>query len=367
MPAFCGPSVIEESCEGTMNRAYLEVISASTQDRRGIFLGAAEKLGTTAENVEKDFWVCWILDALFNQLPRERPRLLFKGGTSLAKGFGLIPRFSEDIDITVFRDDLGHAASVEELEVLSRKKRQQKLDAIKTSCRSYIGEQLQSGLSGVIERTFTAARTPIQANSLTSDDGDPDGQSLLFKYPTVFEEPEHYVQRVVRIESGAKSALEPHRDVEVTPYLATEVPKLDLSARGITAVIPERTFWDKIVILHGQRASFEARGVLRRGGERISRHYYDAYMVAKTGVGVAALQDRPLGIDCARHARMFFYRPDNDLGAAVEGRFSILPPAGMQRDLRRDYEGMAGMIFGEAPSFDDVLMGITALDGELRQ
>jgi len=45
--------------------------------------------------------------------------LLFKGGTSLSKAFGLISRFSEDIDITIFRDDLGKGARVEELEALS--------------------------------------------------------------------------------------------------------------------------------------------------------------------------------------------------------------------------------------------------------
>src|SRR3546814_21020539 len=60
---------------------------------------AAQRLGTTPHNVEKDFWVCWTLDALFNGLP-DGPRLLFKGGTSLSKGFGLIRRFSEDIDVT---------------------------------------------------------------------------------------------------------------------------------------------------------------------------------------------------------------------------------------------------------------------------
>ena len=66
------------------------------------------------------------------------PRLLFKGGTSLSKAFGLIERFSEDIDVTVFRDDLDQAASVEELEALSNKKRRAKLDAIRDACRAYI-------------------------------------------------------------------------------------------------------------------------------------------------------------------------------------------------------------------------------------
>ncbi len=62
------------------------------------------RLGTSERYVEKEFWVCWALDALFNDRPAGEPRQLFKGGTSLSKAFGLISRFSEDIDITVFRD-----------------------------------------------------------------------------------------------------------------------------------------------------------------------------------------------------------------------------------------------------------------------
>jgi hypothetical protein len=64
------------------------------------------------QNVEKDFWVCWTLDALFNGLAEDSPRLLFKGGTSLSKSFAVIDRFSEDIDITVFRSDLGEDGTI---------------------------------------------------------------------------------------------------------------------------------------------------------------------------------------------------------------------------------------------------------------
>ena len=81
------------------------------------------------------------LDALFNGLP-DSPRLLFKGGTSLSKSFALIDRFSEDIDITVFRNDLGEPASVEELEALSGKKRRARLDAIKAACQAFIAGPL---------------------------------------------------------------------------------------------------------------------------------------------------------------------------------------------------------------------------------
>ena len=90
---------------------YTAFLSASADERRGAFLATAARLNTAEINVEKDFWVCWTLDALFNRLTGERPRLLFKGGTSLSKGYNLISRFSEDVDVTVFRDDLGQAVS----------------------------------------------------------------------------------------------------------------------------------------------------------------------------------------------------------------------------------------------------------------
>src|ERR1700678_793693 len=121
-----------------MNPGFLEIIAATDAEQRDLFVTTATRLGTTVQNIEKDFWVCWTLDALFNGLEAGGPRLLFKGGTSLSKAYGLISRFSEDIDITVFRDDIGQAATVEELEALSGKKRGARLDAIREACQNYI-------------------------------------------------------------------------------------------------------------------------------------------------------------------------------------------------------------------------------------
>ncbi|HWF45885.1 MAG TPA: nucleotidyl transferase AbiEii/AbiGii toxin family protein [Bryobacteraceae bacterium] len=83
-----------------MNPGFSEFLRAAPRDRRDVFLGAATRLGTPEQNVEKDFWVAWTLDVLFNGLPAGHPRLLFKGGTSLSKAYGLISRFSEGIDIS---------------------------------------------------------------------------------------------------------------------------------------------------------------------------------------------------------------------------------------------------------------------------
>ncbi|GLS32053.1 Nucleotidyl transferase AbiEii toxin, Type IV TA system [Mesorhizobium albiziae] len=68
-----------------------------------MFTTTAQRLNSTPQNIEKDFWVCWTLDALFNGLPNDSPRLLFKGGTSLSKGFGLISRLSEDTTLLISR------------------------------------------------------------------------------------------------------------------------------------------------------------------------------------------------------------------------------------------------------------------------
>jgi hypothetical protein len=55
-------------------------------------------------------------------------------------------------------------------------------------------------------------------------------------------------------ESGAKSALDPHEDLSIVPYVSEEVPQLALRVEHVTTVVAERTFWDKIIIVHGVRS-----------------------------------------------------------------------------------------------------------------
>jgi hypothetical protein len=348
-----------------MNRAYLQVIAASDNDRRDLFIAAARRLGTTEQNVEKDFWVCWTLDALFNGLAPGGPRLLFKGGTSLSKSYGLIDRFSEDIDVTVFRDDIGQAASIAALEALSGKKRATKLDAIRAACQAYVNGALFAGLSEIIARTLEGTGIPAGRARLEPDGGDPDRQTLTFWYPSATAGADGYVRPAVKIESGAKSALDPNRSMIVRPYVADDLGNLDLTVSGVTTAEPSRTFWDKVVILHGLRCWFDRRGILRQEGQRVSRHYYDVHRLAQSAVGTIALANIEMAIDCARHARMFFNRPDFDLESAVAGRFSIIPADGMIDPLRRDYMNMAGMIFGTAPSFEMVMASIAGLQDRL--
>ena len=346
-----------------MTSGFATVLAASEQDRRDLFAATAHRFGTAEQNVEKDFWVCWTLDALFKGTGKDGPRLLFKGGTSLSKAFGLIARFSEDIDVTVFREDLGQAASVDELEALSGKKRRARLDAIKTVCQAYVCGAMRDGLRRLLEESLEEAGIGRAKGRIEIDAGDPDRQSLLLWYPAVTISVDGgYVRPAVKIESGAKSALDPHHAVVVKPYIADEATDLDLSVPGVTTVDPERTFWDKVIILHGLRRWFERRRVLRGGGQRVSRHYYDVHCLLGSEVGERALADRRLAVDCARHARMFFNSVDLDLATAEPGTFGLVPAAEMVEPLRQDYEAMAGMIFGQVPAFNVVMESLKKLE-----
>ena len=347
-----------------MNPAYQNIIAASADDQRGLFLAAANRVGTTVQNIEKDFWVCWTLDVLFRRLKEGGPRLLFKGGTSLSKAYGLISRFSEDIDVTVFREDIGEAASFEDLEGLTRKKRTARLDAIRAACQTYIDGKLRAELNAIAIETMKAAGKDPATLRVVLDGEDPDRQSLLIHYPSAIEKSD-YVVPSIKIESGAKSALDPHENKTITPYLSPDVPNGDsLAVTGVMTIDPERTFLDKILILHGMIYYFEAKGALRGGG-RMSRHYYDVHRLMAAPVGEKACADTPLIEDCVRHAKMFFYRNNTGLDVAKRGSFRLRPTAAILESLRKDYGAMATMIFGDVPSFDAILASVARAEEQL--
>lgn len=350
-----------------MNAGFLRVIAASPEDRRGLFLATANRLGTPLQNVEKDFWVTWVLDLLFNGRDAGEPRLLFKGGTSLSKAYGLISRFSEDIDITVFREDIGQDIEVGDLEGLSGKQQRIRLDAIKQACQAYIQGVLKKRLNRQIEAVFREAGVALADIPVVHDPDDPDQQTLLVRYPSVSTDANEYVKPTVKIEAGAKSALDPHRSATIQPYVADDMPATDLVVPDVVTIDAERTFWDKIVILHGLRRWHDNRGALRQHGHRVSRHYYDVFKLIRSPVGQQAVSDHALALDCARHALMFFNSADLDLLHARPGSFAITPTPEMVDALKRDYQAMAGMIFGEQPDFAEVIKATRQLELAINQ
>src|SRR6266849_5577269 len=103
--------------------------------RRQLCVVAADTIGLDAPSIEKDLWVCWMLQELF-ALPESGPHLTFKGGTSLSKGWKLIERFSEDIDVVIDRDFLGFGGEHSPEDAPSNKQRAKRLEHLMGACLS---------------------------------------------------------------------------------------------------------------------------------------------------------------------------------------------------------------------------------------
>ena len=152
-----------------MNKSFERFLQLESQERIDVFTAAAQRMGTLPYYVEKDFWVCLTLDALYNDLPSGHPHLLFKGGTSLSKAFKLIDRFSEDIDIIVSREDLGFVGNDDPTKntELSGKQSKVLFEKLRSKCSSYMLTELPAALAPTIQKTGTKFE-------LKADDADED-------------------------------------------------------------------------------------------------------------------------------------------------------------------------------------------------
>lgn len=330
-------------------------LTLPADERRRLCEEAENRLGLEASSIEKDFWVCWTLRELF-ALPEIGEHLTFKGGTSLSKGWRLIERFSEDIDVVVERDYLGFGGERAPEQAGSNRERERRLDAVLQACAALVGGALRQAL----EERCRLALAALPGWDLVEDPEDEDRQTLLFSYPSVL--PAHaYLRPVVRIELGARSDTEPSLNPTLRPYLAEAFPdELTDSVFSLRAVAPERTFWEKAMLLHEETY---------RAGDgpkaRLARHYYDLWCLIRAGVAQRALEDAELFARVATHRSVFFRRSREAQKSLRPGSLRLLPAADRRTAWAEDYEAMReSMFFGEAPGFNEVLLVVG--DFELR-
>ncbi len=347
-----------------MNPSFLKFLKLPDNERRDVFEAAADRLDTLDSYVEKDFWVCLVMDALYNGLPAGHPKLLLKGGTSLSKAFSLIRRFSEDVDIVVSRHDLGFTGNQDPADPqssLSNKKRGKLFDELISTCSAYIVGDLISSLSSALETQN--ADCPIEI-----DPNDEDKQTLLVQYPSLFPaEDVSYVQPRVKIEGGARSALDPNVTCEISPYIQTELSGWALAVRGITAIKPERTFWEKALILHGAYCGFRDEGRTPSDRHPISRHYYDVAMISATKVGNSALENRELWDSVREHNLIVFRQAWKKFEEAVPGTTHLLPESDLRTTIEKDYDAMQDMILGNVPPFDWIMERLVQIEAQINK
>lgn len=193
---------------------------------------------------------------------------------------------------------------------------------------------------------------------------------LVVTYKSVFGSGLDYVQPAVRIEGGARPDPVPVEVRTIIPYIASEMQSEgDLAVNGVTTVKPERTFWEKVLILHAMTEMTEKRTGEQNAEKpvpdlnRYSRHYYDVHQIwANVAYGKETASMRELAETCRAHKELMFRAPDHRYDRAIPGTYRLTPTPEMREKLARDYERMSAMIFGEIPPFEAVMASISDLE-----
>jgi hypothetical protein len=329
-----------------------DVARLPVADRADLFAAAAGRRGLTVPIIEKDFWVCWTLKRLFT-LSDPPAGLLFKGGTSLSKVFGVIERFSEDVDLSFDRAGLGFGGDNDPFNAATTKRRKHGLEALTETCQRVIREQLLPQLATAFGAALGDPHSASWALELADDDTD--RQTLLYRYPGGRSGPvgePAYIRPVVRLEMGARSDHWPVIEASVRSYAASEFPGAFKEAGcKVKVLAAERTFWEKATVLH----MWHHAPADRKFRDRQSRHYYDVVRLYQHELGKTAIRDTELLLKVARHKEVFFPAAWARYAEARPGTLRLVPPEARLPELEQDYRKMREMIFGEVPAFEQVL------------
>ena len=328
------------------------------ENRSEVFTETARRMGVAPIVIEKDFWVCWTLKRLFS-LSTAIPDLIFKGGTSLSKGYSVIERFSEDIDISLDRAGFGFTGERDPAnDKLGNKKRRYLLVELHDAAAEIVGGDLLTELTD----SFVAALGGAEFD-LSIDETDK--QTLNFTYPPSLVADRYggdYIKSVVRLEFGARSDHLPAEIREITPYICAEFPGLLAGPSvSIKTLGAERTFWEKATILH----MLFHRDPDKKLGDRMSRHYSDMARLIESNVKDKAVADLSLLDAVALHKTIFFRSGWAKYEEAKPGSLRLSPSPQLEQALRVDYQKMSEMFFSNPPSFDDVLAAIASLEAEI--
>lgn len=280
--------------------------------------------------IEKDYYVTEALRAISDVAG---DKIIFKGGTSLSKGWNLIERFSEDIDIFLdpeaFTPVLGKNGIDRELK---------KLRDVVVQLPALIFLQDQSKTIGGF------------------------GRNDVFSYQQRFGGPGEVPNRIL-LEVGAASGREPTVVVELRSYLSQFLKEMqhtlgaeDETSFSMRLLHFRRTFVEKLFTIHAKVEFYKREG---RTIGTYARHYYDLYQLAGQPEIRAMLESHEyeqIKTDYDHISRTHFerdYIPPEGMSFAKSD--ALFPSGDLLAAIRRDYEGQCqALCFGEIPSWDAV-------------
>jgi predicted nucleotidyltransferase component of viral defense system len=317
---------------------------ASASERKKLFIDASDKISLTDFIVEKDFWVSWVLDKIFNDGSLSKI-LRFKGGTSLSKAFRLIERFSEDIDLILSRDAI--LKDAENLEQPSNSRQMKFNKIIEERAAGYIATELKDRISAAL-----GAVCAVYADA-------EDGHILYVKFPGLFDY--RYVNPDIKLEIGPLALWNPNDRYPIHSYVEDAYPELQIKPPLIPTVKAERTFWEKITSLHHEHY----RPLNSPLQPRYSRHYYDIFKMGRSGIKDQALENLNLLDEVVSFKKRFYPRGWARYGEARRGTLRLYPAEHNLAALKKDYLEMANMIFGDIPAWEEILECLRQLENEI--
>ena len=321
------------------------------QTRRNTFIEAATKKALPTTAVEKDWWITTVLHALFSLSYSDQ--LSFKGGTSLSKCYNLIERFSEDIDIAVNRKKPDFTKTNTKI----------RNDLRRSTCK-FVREELQFDMknqlkaNNISENLFSihVDITPITTT---------DPEIIEVVYQSLFDDND-YIKPIVKIEVSGRSMSEPLQMVELQSIVDEVFAGMSFvnPVFETNVVVPERTFLEKICLLHEEFA--KPQKLIRT--ERMSRHLYDLVQIMDTPIATKALQNKKLYNSIVEHRRIFIGLNGFNYDSLASKTLKIVPPDNIIDLWKVDYETMRRtMIYGKSLPFDTLIEKIKQLNKRINQ
>jgi predicted nucleotidyltransferase component of viral defense system len=324
-----------------------KIALASNSERKKLFLTVADKTGLSDFVVEKDFWASWILGKIFANESLSRI-LCFKGGTSLSKAFGLIDRFSEDIDLILSQNTI--LKEGEQLFQPSNTKQAEFNKEFEQRAVHYI--------TTILKDMLVATLGHICEVIVDKDDR----HTLLVKTQKVFNYTD-YIAPDIKLEIGPLALWNPNDCYPLSSFVAIALPELKLQSPVIPTIKPERTFWEKITILHHEHYRPDGSQIQ----PRYSRHYYDVFKISNSSVKASALTNLDLLKEVVEFKKRFYPRGWAKYDEAFPGTLQLKPAKHNLSALELDYTKMQRMFFKNTsvPTWNEILEHLHQLENEI--
>lgn len=320
-------------------------LTLSKERRIEILNQATELTGLPSVAIEKDWWVTLALNASFS-LPYSK-NIVFKGGTSLSKGWNLIERFSEDIDLAIDRKFFGFDGDISKTQIKNLRKQ---------SCE-FISTIFLDDLTKILTEWKAIDECKLIAQPVKDSDKDP--QVIEIHYNSVIETSEYLPQRVL-IEVSSRSLMEPIEERKINSILSENFPQQSFVTVpfAIPTVLPQRTFLEKVFLLHEEFSQDPEKIRI----DRLSRHLYDLEKLMDTKHGIDALKNTDLYNNIVAHREKFNPLRGLDYANHIPSKIKIIPPEGVVKDYERDYVEMTKfMIYGNPLKIDRLMKRILEL------